>query len=306
LKRYQVKLIGPEAQGARISSFALRDLINVLTEGCLRSLRLRVEGQSSSSGPVPAWLKASARFDFVGLAAGSTVLLVEAPSLAEASPDHFAQGDLFQDLDVGQPSLALLEEGLQDALQGNADSDAYDDGLIQVFEGFGGLLGPGIRSISIQGNRNIEVTSDGMAKVGQLRRQTPAPRRVRVAGKVDAIRHRDRMFTLMLDNGPTLRGVAESVPTDKLASLFGKVAIVSGLGVFRPSGGLLRVEADHIELATGDIAVWSQVPKPLEGGPDSRRLRQQQGPRSGLNAIFGAWPGNETDEEVRARLTEMS
>jgi len=159
LKRYQVKLIGPEAQGARISSFALRDLINVLTEGCLRSLRLRVEGQSSSSGPVPAWLKASARFDFVGLAAGSTVLLVEAPSLAEASPDHFAQGDLFQDLDVGQPSLALLEEGLQDALQGNADSDAYDDGLIQVFEGFGGLLGPGIRSISIQGNRNIEVTS---------------------------------------------------------------------------------------------------------------------------------------------------
>jgi hypothetical protein len=34
--------------------------------------------------------------------------------------------------------------------------------------------------------------------------------------------------------------------------------------------------------------------------------RRPQGPRSGINAIFGAWPGDETDDEVFAMLEEMS
>jgi hypothetical protein len=306
LKQYQVKLIGPGARGARISGFALRDLLYVLTEGSLRSLRLKIEGRSSVQGTTPLWLKTAARFDFVGLAEGSTVLLVEAPSLIEAAPDHFAQGDLFQDLDLNQPSLALMECGLRDALQGNPDSDAYDDGLIEVFEGFGDLLDSEIRTIQIVGDRQLEITQEGMAKVGQLRRQTPPSRRVRVAGKLDAIRHSDRMFTLLLEKGNSLRGVAESVPPERLAGLFGKTAVVSGLAVFRPSGSLLRIEADHVEPAEGDVSLWSQMPQPLDGTTDSRRLRQPQGPRSGLNAIFGEWPGSETDDEVRTRLAELS
>ncbi|MCI0484249.1 MAG: hypothetical protein L0Y78_06675, partial [candidate division NC10 bacterium] len=134
-----------------------------------------------------------------------------------------------------------------------------------------------------------------------------ASRRVRVAGKVDAIRHSDHMFTLILDEGPTLRGIAEGLPTNELAGLFGKVAVVSGIGVFRPSGSMLRIEADHMELAQGDVSVWSQPPKPLmEVGAGSRKFRRPQGSRSGLNAVFGAWPGDETDEEVKKRLAEIS
>jgi hypothetical protein len=307
LKQYQIKLIGPEARGARISGFVLRDLLNVLTEGTLGALRLKIEGQSSAKGPVPAWLKASAKFDLIGLDKGSTVVLVEAPSLAEAAPDRFAQPDFFQDLDVNRSSFSLMEDALQDALKGDPDSDAYDDGLIQVFEGFSGLLGPGVRSIQIRGDRDLEITPEGVGQVGKLRRQTPAPRRVRVAGKIETIRHSDRMFTLILDKGTTVRGIAEGVPADRLALLFGKVALVSGTGVFRPSGSLLRIEADHLEPAVGDVSVWSQVPKPLEGGtPDSRRFKQPQSSRSGLNAVFGAWPGNESDDEVKARLAELS
>jgi hypothetical protein len=39
---------------------------------------------------------------------------------------------------------------------------------------------------------------------------------------------------------------------------------------------------------------------------DPRELRKPQGPRSGLAAIVGQWPGDETDEQVRAALAELS
>lgn len=39
---------------------------------------------------------------------------------------------------------------------------------------------------------------------------------------------------------------------------------------------------------------------------DRSVLHQPQGPDSGLNAIMGKWPGDETDEEILALLEEMS
>jgi hypothetical protein len=39
---------------------------------------------------------------------------------------------------------------------------------------------------------------------------------------------------------------------------------------------------------------------------DPRILDWPQGPDSGLNAVMGKWPGDETDEEVFAVLEELS
>jgi hypothetical protein len=35
-------------------------------------------------------------------------------------------------------------------------------------------------------------------------------------------------------------------------------------------------------------------------------LHQPQEPDSGMNALFGKWPGDESDEEILALLEEMS
>jgi uncharacterized protein (DUF433 family) len=35
-------------------------------------------------------------------------------------------------------------------------------------------------------------------------------------------------------------------------------------------------------------------------------LRQPQGSRSGVNAVIGRWPGEESDEEIAAALRELS
>jgi len=93
-----------------------------------------------------------------------------------------------------------------------------------------------------------------------------------------------------------LRGIAEGVPPETLAALFGKKALVSAMAIFRPSGRVLRLEADHIEHAGEDFSLWSTEPQPLAQPLDEHALRKSQGPRSGLIAIIGQWPGDENDE----------
>lgn len=92
-----------------------------------------------------------------------------------------------------------------------------------------------------------------------------------------------------------------------LAAHFGKNVTVSGRAVFRPSGSVLRIEAEEVEPATGgDIGVWSRLPSPVFRRLDRRTLHQPQGPRSGINALIGRWPGDESDEEVLELLEEIS
>lgn len=39
---------------------------------------------------------------------------------------------------------------------------------------------------------------------------------------------------------------------------------------------------------------------------DLEALHQPQGPDTGINAIIGKWPGDESEEEILALLEEMS
>ena len=50
----------------------------------------------------------------------------------------------------------------------------------------------------------------------------------------------------------------------------------------------------------------SPVKRPLVGTIDLKALHVPQGPNSGINAIIGKWPGDESEEEVLAMLEELS
>lgn len=308
--KYSLRLLGPDARGARIGAGTLKAVLDVLTEGARGALRLRAEGRSAARGTVPGWLARAADFDVLGFKPGSTVIELEARTLGEAAPDRFSQGDLLLDLDPSQSCLGLLQGSLVEALEGKQDSELFDEALLDRFEGFAEVLSREITAIEFTNGlpgsrRSVTVDRERIENVRRLRRETPPEQRVRLAGWLDAIRHSDRMFTLKLESGSTLRGVAEGVPTDVLRDLFGKKAMVSGTAFFRPSGKLLRVEADHLEPAGDDFSFWSVEPRPLWGALEPS-LRQPQGPRSGINSIIGQWPGDESDEEVARALKELS
>lgn len=151
----------------------------------------------------------------------------------------------------------------------------------------------------------VAATPAGLETLQRLRRETPPDQAVRVAGWLDQIRHSDRMFTLKLENGAALRGVAEDVSSERLAGLWGKRAIVHGRAVFRPSGRVLRLEASDIQAAGDDFSLWSHEPLPLAEAA-LPALRQPQTRRTGINAIIGHWPGDESDEAIARALEALS
>lgn len=303
---HQLYISGPEARADAVSARVLRELLAVVVDGAERALRLRVEGRSTAPGTAPRWVAQGAAFDVVAGANAQEWQFI-GRSLAEAAPDKFGQADLFDELDVQQSALDLFEEGLQDAVAGKEDSDRFDDGLIQVFLRLAGIFDHRVQSMRLLNGRDLSLGHEEMERIESLRIRTPAPQAVRIAGKVESIRHSDRMFLLVLESGERLRGVADAVDEAHLRSTWGKLAVVSGKAAFRPSGRPLRVEAERITLAEPrDAELWSRLPKPSLSPLDTRALRQPQGPRSGINAVWGQWPGDESDEQMSEALRRLS
>jgi len=282
----------------------------VLLDATRGALRLRVEGRSTARGSLPAWLAAAADFDIVGIETGSTILVIEAPALSDAAPSLFRQQALFEPLDASDSAFGVMEQTLQAAVDGRSDSDLFDQPLLSTFHRFERVLAAGFSSVELTNGKKhacrVVVDSNSVAAVDRLIRATPGPQRTRVSGTLDTIRHSDRMFTLLMEDRKAVKGIADGVAAEQLAGLFGQQVVVAGTAVFRPSGALLRIEADAIDVAGADAAVWARVPAPLFRDLDSGVLRQAQGIRSGVNAIIGRWPGDESDHDIAVALRELS
>jgi hypothetical protein len=285
----------------------LRELLDIVVDGCQQATRLRVDGRSTAPGTIPGWLERAASFEIVKIRPGE--LVMKSPPLAKAAPDRFRQIELFSDVDPSRSCLDLFEDSLEDALAGREDSDRYDRPLMETLEGLGRLFRYGVERVELKNGRKLRIDPKGIASIQALSRRTPEDRRVMIAGKLETIRHSDRAFSLLVESGEELRGIviSEQVSRADLAALFGRQALVTGYAKFRPSGAPLRIEAERIELASeGDAAVFSEAPTPLLDALDGRDLRRPQGSKSGLAAIIGQWPGEETDDQVMAALAELS
>ena len=92
----------------------------------------------------------------------------------------------------------------------------------------------------------------------------------------------------------------------ELGGLLDKRVVVAGQVIYRPSGRMLRVDADRVVSGEGEAAIWSEIPSSVERPLHAQELHKRQGPRSGVAAIIGRWPGDETNEQVDKALTEMS
>jgi hypothetical protein len=119
---------------------------------------------------------------------------------------------------------------------------------------------------------------------------------------LDALTVSTRVLVLRLDDGRVLRGFAGAVPLDQLKNLLGTQVILEGAVTFRPSGEALRIEVDSASpAAPGDI-IWARLPK---AEPTATKPRTAAS-TTGLDAFFGTWPGDETDEQLTAALEGAS
>jgi hypothetical protein len=290
-----------------VSAGVLRDVLDVVIEGSKRAVRMRTQGRSSARGKVPEWIEATADYS-VELNPGSTVLDLRVPTLLEAAPDTFGQGEMFPEVDPERSSFHYFSESLAAAVAGDTDSPLFDRGLLEVFRRLDRAFDGGADAVTVENGREVRVRREHMQELARLEARIPPPQYVRVAGRLDAIRYSDRTFTILsTTQNQRFRGIAEPRHVPDLQELWTRPVVVAGTAHFTPSGGLLRIEADGLRAARPDEeSLWGKPPRPLAQSQQTTELRVHQGPRSGINAIFGRWPGDESDEEVLDALEQLS
>lgn len=275
---------------------------------------MRFLGRSTGVGRRSAWLAAASDIRFVDYSGnGATVLHFEAPTLGDAAPDLYQQGELWPTRPDPQfTGFDLLAEVIGEISAGNRDSDAFDRPLLGQVQRFGPVFDRHINRLTLdelawRPSRPPAVDSALVHAAAELRAATPQPRRVRVVGVLDMLWESRQSFSLRLSGEPNeVRGVFIEGEVTAHKDLLGRQVVVDGKAVYRPSGRVLRVDAEHVSPADGEAAIWSTLPPPLVSSGVALLARQRQTPQTGVNAIIGRWPGDETDEEIEEALERVS
>lgn len=300
-----ITLNGTSAADERVSGHILRDLVDILVEGSEQTLRYRIEGRSKARGTPPGWLRPASDFQIEAVHGRGEPLAfkVDAKPLAEAMPEKFAQATLFEGIDASKSSVDLFEDTLAEAIRGEEDSELFDGPLLETMKGFKGLLAHGVDSVQIKNGRLLEVNTKAVQNVARLADQEHPSRRVRIAGWLETIRHSDCRFVLILPDGAKVAGTAIDLGAEALRGAFGKRVVIQGVADFRPSGNVLRINAEKVEDGTDtDLQVFGKIPRPLA----APALVTRSSGKGGFEAILGQWPGDETEEQLFAQLRELS
>jgi hypothetical protein len=279
------------------------------------SVRMAIEGSSSPVGAPPSWLRRAADVRILGWAEGTdgaTILNVEAPRLGEAAEEVYRQPALWDTKpDPNETALNVFARAANEVRQGNKESSLYDIGLLKRFGHASRLFGQQVEYLDLPETFSSDsviarIDHDIAIRAQQLTEQTPASRQVRVSGRLDMIRHSTRSFEMFLSDGKPVRGLLENGhEIDQLKSLLGQSITVVGKAVYRPSGTVLRIDAQGFETGAAASKLFSKIPPPIARRIPTNRIRPIEQQKSWVDSFFGSWPGDESDEQLLNMLREV-
>ena len=315
IHQHEIRLESDQHFDGRLPTHHLGFLLAELPVVIRGSVSMALRNRSKAPGKQPSWLKRASDLRFTGHEGnGVTHLRFELPTLEDAATEVYQQKELF---DSGRPNgkltgLDLFMGVVRDIDAVQADSIAFDPQLLHQFKKFNRFFKSGpFSGFQILGSLpdscgEIRVTRSTIENAVRLYGRTPTPQRVRLVGNLDGLEASTQRFSLLLDSGERVTGVYPEEISDTLQRLWRKRVLVLGTSVFRASGNVLRVEAESIDDGANASSLFSTLPIASSGRLDKNRLRKPQGTRSGMAAIMGRWPGDETEDEIEAALERMS
>jgi len=271
---------------------------------------MAIQGRGVAKGRRPSWLHAVSDVRFRGASVnGGATFIFDAPRLGDAAEQLFQQRDFWlTEYSPNDTGFDLLASALHDVQEENVDSNRFDQGVLRTFKAFQRVLSDRVSHISLDGEQITEPVRfdrNTIRHVENLARTTPPEQRVRIVGELDMLKYSTSMFKLILDTGDRVRGVYEG-DIAQLSNKLRERVVVSGHAIFRPSGKLLRVDAERLEEDSSAPALWSHIPTPKRTSLEREQLWRPQGSSSGISAIMNRWPGDEDDEEVARQLERLS
>jgi hypothetical protein len=286
-------------------------LLRRLEDTARPCVRMAVEGASSSVGATPLWLERASDIRTLGFSqrGRQSVLHIRAPRLGEAIPEMFDQPRFWPEMArPDETAIQLMGRIGKIVMKHEVASDMYDQTLLKHFSHWHSLFKREVKRIHLPGSvedheaaTGLDVTVAQNAKL--LSDQMPSPRQVRIVGKLDMVRHSTRSFALLLADGQEIRGVLEARDPELLQKHFGREITVFGKAIYRPSGSLLRLDAEEILDTTDGRVAFSSIPEALS--KPFRAERKLQTDKTGVAAFFGTWPGEETDGDLLTALRQL-
>jgi hypothetical protein len=271
--------------------------------------------RSSSPGRRQPWLRQAGQVEFRDaerLGDGQMALYFEAPEFKDVAQEYYQQPNLFDDGPRGEDTaFDVLADAVTDVLAGKADSDRYDVGLLKRFRRFqSAVFEKDVEELLISGHRvptstPCRLSEEFPRRAEELYLQTPEPARVRVAGKLDMIQASTLAFELLLPGGERVRGVWKANEFETLRTLANSDVVASGTAIYRPSGRLLRVDADVLTPQRSGDRFFATVPTPTGARLDLRSLVLEQRRRGGMATIWGQLSAAESDDDFLAAVAAL-
>ncbi len=311
--QYRIKISGLKSPEGTIPMSALKDISEAFLEGSERALRLSLEGISVKKGKLPEWLRKSLNFTITGIEKGSTVLVVEAPTLKEAAPEQIERQDLwFSRPDPKDTAVSLLCMSVMDIESERLESERLDRGLLDALGSFEPIVREYASLLEVRASRrpkeHFQIGLEQMERVSKIKEKIPEPKAIILSGHFNMIEYIRRGFELTLEDGRKIRGSADAsfVNEENMRSLWGKQVTLRGVAHFKPSGRVRFVEAQVIKaFEPGEEAF--EVPLEFESPKDFMEgMKRKYGVKSPLADIWGKWPGDESIEQLLSVLRETS
>jgi hypothetical protein len=271
-------------------------------------------GSSRRRGRRPAWIRRAADVRFVDVSAGAeedTILHFTAPPFGEVAEEVYRQGQLFDALPSQSDSaFDVMGDTIHDVATRRKNSDRFDVGVLQRIEGFSEPVFHGVDEIACFGGRlpvaqPPRIDRQLTTAAADLYMETPEPIRIRVSGKLDMLRVSDKVFTLILGDGQRVRGIWLGDSVSAIRHYLDQVVVVNGVASYRPAGSLLRIDVETIDQASSSDRLFSKIPASTATAARHATFFRNQTPSIGMKAVFGKWPGDETDSEVSDTLAEI-
>lgn len=304
---------GPEGLGAKPRPELIGPVLGRVHGTLLDAVRMGFLHSSHARGRIPLSLQRAADVRFIGHAAGrddSTILRFEVPEFGSVAQELFEQGQLWNSgPKPEQTAFDLLAASLHDVRQMAKNSERFDHALLRRFASYRHLLRHGLSSIALP-NANVSETESIdeplSAAAESLFRETPPARRVRLCGRLDLLGVSKRVMGLYLEDGTPVTAVWTTEGFVDLANFLDKQVTIEGLAEFRPSGTLLRVDADAIRDAGAGDTSFSTLPLPEVRHNYQKVAATVRPGHMPYASIFGLIPGEESDEEFAAAVAELS
>jgi len=312
---YTLRVAGLGAGGGEVPKAALTKVVGALRRLAERVTRLRATGISTARGARPKWLEETLTFSITGFGAGS--IGCRAPCLVETARDRFGCPPLregYERVALEDTALDLVGEAVRSVTaESEVEARTYDDeGVLEAMLAFGRATGNPDAAYALTpdeaGGRGFVWDRAAAARAEARLGTLPPARGFIVTGRLDGIEPDDGRFLLRLKDGSFLPGQLDAGPVDRevLRSLRGTDSTVTGVVHFRADGSPRAMLARRLMPRVDRHEAFDRTPRGhIPGAATIPPEVVERARNFDWDALKGAWPGDETIEELLAELAEL-